>query len=186
MARQFFQRTSHATEAVSLRFALVVVLLMARGPSAIGRFVVAVVVNAVNRVFGRRLETHIGMEVREGIKPSLTDGDASTTVVFVSGGGHSGASPDHVSPSSIFRRVSHAMRGFGFQHLSFDAAARMRPRKVRALDRFDRSARALAEIARVSWVQLVHLKDGQSAPDCSGWKKWHGQFYHTSAFRVSS
>ena len=56
-------------------------LLAYRRPTAVGRFVIAVVVDAIDRVRGRRTRTHIGVESLKGIAPALTDRDATAAVI---------------------------------------------------------------------------------------------------------
>lgn len=60
--------------------ALVPLLLRPRSPSAVRRFVIPVVVDAVNRVVGRRSTAHVGQE-RFVCVPASADGDATVGVV---------------------------------------------------------------------------------------------------------
>lgn len=53
-------------------------LLPWRGPSAVARFIVAIVVDAINRVLGRRLRSHVLVEVEKGVAPAIADGDATS------------------------------------------------------------------------------------------------------------
>lgn len=62
--------------------ALVAVLLVPRRPSAVTRLVVPIVILAVDRVFGRRAEPHVGQEVLEGVQPPVADANAAATVVL--------------------------------------------------------------------------------------------------------
>ena len=61
--------------------ARVVALLSMRGPTAIARLIVAVVIDAINRVALGRPNAHVGDEVFEAVAPSVAYDDASTTVV---------------------------------------------------------------------------------------------------------
>jgi hypothetical protein len=69
-------------ELVSAMAPLVVRLLQMARPAAVARFVVAIVVDAIDRLVRRRL-THIGEERREalGARPALTNPDAARAVV---------------------------------------------------------------------------------------------------------
>lgn len=53
-------------------------LFGARSPSAVVRFVIAIVVDAINRVMDRRTRPHISEE-QSKIAPSFTDGNSSTS-----------------------------------------------------------------------------------------------------------
>ena len=57
----------------------VVALLLTAGPSAVSRLVVAVIVDAVNRVAGRA-RPHVGEEILEARKPTVTDCDSARSV----------------------------------------------------------------------------------------------------------
>jgi len=60
----------------------IVLLHLARCPAAIARFVISVVVNAVNRVFRSWAASHIFKEIEEGFIPPVTDGNSAPSVVF--------------------------------------------------------------------------------------------------------
>lgn len=86
-------------------------------PPAISRFVIAVVIwVAINGVFWRWLEPHIGQEVSEGIIPPLADFYSPPAIVFESLIGWIGTPPAHVAPSKELRtcpsRFSMAVGGF--------------------------------------------------------------------------
>src|SRR6185369_5762592 len=74
-------------------------------PSAIRRLIVAVVVNAVNRVFRGRTQPHVAQEILKQ-HPSLANGDASSTVVFVSNKFGVGATSTHAHPREMLRAIS--------------------------------------------------------------------------------
>lgn len=65
--------------------ARVVVLLFQRFPSAIRKFVVAVVVDAPKAVTGRWAKTHVANEGGEGLSPAFAHRDSATAVIAVSG-----------------------------------------------------------------------------------------------------
>jgi hypothetical protein len=67
---------------MSFEFASVLILLRVCCPSAIARFVVAIVVDPVERETGRFFG-HIGEKVFKTISPSITHDNAATSVIFV-------------------------------------------------------------------------------------------------------
>lgn len=58
-------------------------LLTISGPAAVAWLIVAIVVDAFNRMFGRRTRTHVAVEVQEIIGPSLAYTDTPESVVLV-------------------------------------------------------------------------------------------------------
>lgn len=62
---------------------LVSVLLMLSGPATVIWFVVAVIVDSVQRVFARRFATHVRNKIFYGDAPPVADGYPSAAVVFV-------------------------------------------------------------------------------------------------------
>lgn len=88
----------------------VLALFLHRGPTAIDRFVVAIVVDALNRVLQRRARTHVGKEARERLAPRCADFDSAASVTVVVGTRGVLASHDHVLPDTILGRLAHAVR----------------------------------------------------------------------------
>lgn len=83
-------------------------LLARRGPSAISWLVASIIVTTVNGVAGTRPTTHVGVERSEAGAPSRTHGDSPQSVepcILTVGQ----ASVDHVSPSSVFDALRHAV-----------------------------------------------------------------------------
>ncbi len=78
-------------------------LLFASGPSAILWRVISVHINAVNRVIGRRLRSHISKKVRETVAPAFANLNATRSVVFVGDVFGVFAPRNHREPSSVFR-----------------------------------------------------------------------------------
>jgi hypothetical protein len=72
-------------------------MFFGRQPLTVTRFVVAIVVNAVQMPTILGFLAHVGHKVREGIPPTKTDIDASTTVVF------------EAAMSRVFAALFHAM-----------------------------------------------------------------------------
>jgi len=75
-------------------------LLAFCSPSAISRFVRAIVINPVNRHAGRPI-THVGIKGFERIAPFIANVNASASVVLPIWSIRIGASLDHVSPSVV-------------------------------------------------------------------------------------
>ena len=60
----------------------IVCLFLSRRPTTVVEAVASVVVDAVERQVIRRI-AHVGIEIFKAVKPSVTDGDASTAIAFV-------------------------------------------------------------------------------------------------------
>jgi hypothetical protein len=88
--------------------ALIPVLCSPVCPSTILRFIVSVVINAINGVFRGWLKPHIIQKVSETIYPSVTDLDAASAIVNISVVGDIGTSYDHVIPRAIFCNILHS------------------------------------------------------------------------------
>lgn len=82
----------------------VIRLLPTRGPSAIGWLVVAVIVDAIQRVIRRRSLTHVEQECRVGLLPSLAHRNASASIVWPRRNLWIEAAADDVAPDSVLRR----------------------------------------------------------------------------------
>ena len=85
----------------SAPFASVAGLLFGRSPAAISWLVVAVIVDAVEAMFGARASVHIGKKV-DVIAPSFTNGDAATSVMLPLWVFWVAATIQHAAPRSIF------------------------------------------------------------------------------------
>lgn len=108
------------------RLSAVANLLSRSRPAAVLRAVIAVVVNAVDRVLGTWLRPHVGKEVLKRFQPSLADCDASTAVagefVVVS----AVASAIDRLPARMLRSPSHAVSAFALTcPLCLPASARL-------------------------------------------------------------
>lgn len=165
------QTTSHgvvshgrcdALERNQLSAPLINALFLHSGPAAVFRRIALAVVTAFNGVLRAWLWPHVGVKGFKRVKPSLTHGNTSTTVVVKMCVIGSGAASDHVGPCSILDRVRHAMRDRSRSQL-FDsqAAARVRARQIRNLNQLRLAAFALAEVFRSSRVRSVERQDGQ-------------------------
>lgn len=91
--------------------ASVVALSSASSPSAINEFIVAVYVNAIDRMKVARTASHIDQEVGEGIKPSFADDNSTSSVSLVCGVIWVIATASHVTPRRIFHAVAIAVSG---------------------------------------------------------------------------
>lgn len=85
---------------------LVRALLAFRGPAHITRLVVAVIVDAVNRVLTTWGWTDISKEPLERMAPAITDGNAAFAVILKRGSMRSIASSVHAAPRRVFQRVA--------------------------------------------------------------------------------
>lgn len=92
--------------------ATIVRLFCYRRPSTIGRFVVSVIVDAVNRVLQGWSRPHISHEVVESCitKPSIANCDASAAIIGILLIRCVSASTNHCSPNMKARLLSFAMR----------------------------------------------------------------------------
>ncbi len=64
--------------------ARVALLLFGRSPSAVARLIIAVVVDTINGVAGRRLFAHVGKEILK-LLPAVANGDPPTAPIVVAG-----------------------------------------------------------------------------------------------------
>lgn len=78
-------------------------------PSAITLFVVAVVVDALNGMSGRRPRTHIQVEGAERLAPFCANPNTSAAIAVKGMLLRVLASLDHVRPCEVFRRAVHAV-----------------------------------------------------------------------------
>lgn len=78
-------------------------------PSAITRFVVSVVVDAVQAVSGTRLAAHVIKKGCVGMKPTVAYSDSTAAVVHPVFSGAVAAPPSHVFPCPVFDGPSVAM-----------------------------------------------------------------------------
>ncbi len=101
--------TTERTE--SKRVALVVVLRVARYPSAILRRVVTVIVDTINLMIFRRTFAHVCEEACKSAlraiaaKPSVTDANAAPAVVLISASMRTVTTSFHVRPDPLRRRI---------------------------------------------------------------------------------
>src|SRR5258708_12147525 len=79
-------------------------LLRLRGPAAVAGFVVAVVLDAVDRVLRRRSRPHVRVERRVVVEPTIAHQDAAASVVLVALVVRIEAAFLHRTPDCIFRR----------------------------------------------------------------------------------
>lgn len=170
--RQVFQRAGNALVCVERLSALINPLLLRRGPSAITRLVIAFSVDAINRVLGRWARSHVRVEVGEVVQPSLTHPHPASTVACEVSPRHARAAVDHVRPSSVFRRLGQAMRGFRAQHLSLDAPTRVRASEIVNLNGLLRAARASHQRAGMCAVRFVS-NNRQSTVRRADGESWH-------------
>lgn len=168
-----FERSRKSVECNYFGSSLVNALLFSRRPSAIIRFVIAISVDAINRVFCGWAWSHIGVKGLKGIQPSLAHFDAFLAVSLKTLVRHSGAPVDNSGPNTKFRTTRHAVGGFSFEHFDLDAPARMSALKVCAHHLRLFAAVTAAYVERMFRIVFVALKaqDGQASIAVSDWQR---------------
>lgn len=101
------QRWAGSLARFETRVSLVGCLILHCGPTAIARFIVAIVVHAFNRMVGRRPQSHIGEKVFES-HPALADRDTSLAIRVKRFAPWVEAPLLHGNPSIKFRRPAPA------------------------------------------------------------------------------
>lgn len=114
---------------------LVPVLFTARRPFAIIRRVRAVVVDAIDRMFGTGAWTHVLSKVGEGMQPTIADSNASAAIVGVMWRARIQAAVFHRAPTAVFQRIRAAVpRDAFFGEASTTARATLAHIAQRAYD----------------------------------------------------
>ena len=91
-------------------------LLAQARPATIGRFVIAVAVDAVDAVFGSRFASHVGEKVSV-VVPTLTDRNALTAIELIIRSAKSITTSAHRDPSAPFWSfLSFTMGSVSFNH----------------------------------------------------------------------
>ena len=85
---------------------LIITLLNVHRPTTVTRFVISVVVDALDRMFFRRFATHIFEKIWKRIDPFLTHFNSTPAISSEEFGFGIGASFFHSRPCSIFRRCT--------------------------------------------------------------------------------
>lgn len=88
----------------------VALLLGASRPSAVGGLVVAVIVDAIQRMIGGWTTTHVGQEGLVRCAPAFADDDTALCVQSVAGATFTGTAVNHRGPRLKFRRPLAAFR----------------------------------------------------------------------------
>lgn len=130
-------------------------LLLPGGPPAISGFVVAIIVDAVNGMAAGRPTSHVAEERLEGLRPFVTDPNASSSVVREVPTLWIGASLLHGSPGTHFSRGlpahAFAMRRIGTDaiesNLTLATPARCRSAAAQVSKRSNTLAPAITEAA---------------------------------------
>lgn len=173
------QRHRCALVCQELGSARVARLALLRRPSTISGFVVAVGVDSVDGVFQGWSRPHIGQEVLERVAPSLTDGDAATSISGIGAVRWVEAPSLHASPRSMFRGVAASMRRVDRQnYLAVKAPATLSPAASEIAAVNGRFSAAIAPARPSSPRFGDHNKPAKSLSGGveRGWHK--GQFYH--------
>jgi len=88
---------------------LIARLLLSCRPSTIARLIVALVVDAVEGMFGRRARAQIGVEIRKRFAPASAYVDAASAVSVPPIQERVAASASHLLPRFVLGRGAHAM-----------------------------------------------------------------------------
>ena len=140
--------------------ALIQLLFSLRRPSAITWLVVAVVVDAVDRVIGRRFLPHVGIERLERIAPAVAHANAASAVV-VKGVIVSVVAPHlHPDPSAILNGFFHAVRA------SWVITERISTKATTAL------SQAVAKIPTWNYSRLSTLASHMPSRLATVWMFW--------------
>ncbi len=89
-------------------------LFMRGRPAAVVRFVVTIIVDAVNAVLARWSRPHILIKHLEGM-PAVAHFNSSPTVTEILGTRSTVASPDHAMPDEVFRKRTQAIRSMSLR-----------------------------------------------------------------------
>jgi hypothetical protein len=156
--------------------ALILALLLHRCPAAIRRFVIAVHVDAVNRMCVRRARPHVGVERGEVSAPSVAHAYTAPTVVAIRLVHDSIASRLHFLPSVVFDRV---LKTVGQIRLALSAVAaataRVGSTKAHGSDIYLDAAGAATSPHRVSSRAGGASNHGETSKLLTGEfnKSWH-------------
>lgn len=80
-------------------------LLGTGGPTAVVRFIAAIVIDAIQRVLRAGLQSHVTQKVHERILPTGADSYASAAIALKLCGGRLIAASFHVCPCDVFRTL---------------------------------------------------------------------------------
>ena len=88
---------------------LVIALLLLRSPSNIVRFIIAIIIYAINRMFRGRPFANMVIKCHEIIFPFIANSYASTTIIFKGFIVRIVTTLKNIAPYAIFRSMRHAM-----------------------------------------------------------------------------
>lgn len=142
--------------------ALVVHLLDACRPAHIARFVMAVRIDAVNRMLARWTKTDVRQKRREVIAPFIADADAAPAVMPKAFVRWIIASLFHLAPRPVFGRLAHAVGGEP-SHLNLTPQAPATSSSAiyqrGTLNACSLAAFAAAEpISAIGWIAMQHCQ----------------------------
>lgn len=160
-------------------------LFRLRNPATVVRLVIAVMVFSLDGVSAMAW-THVGIEVLEGIEPSLANRDASAAVILKDGRLWPQTSVTHRGPRAMLSRLGHAMSGHPRSGLlsSDTSATRVRPRSQSSSVydggittvaeafpfRMGNTARKSLEAVESNHNKLVDALPSQVFSDVLGWR----------------
>lgn len=125
------------------------------GPATVLRFIVSVIVNAIQRVVTRWLRPHVGEESRRRTDPPVADRDASATVVGELGIVRIETPLLHSSPGVIFGTSAPGVPSLAVDQPSFAAGEKLTQQasatsRMAASDRIGAGNKLLAAVAPAS------------------------------------
>lgn len=169
--RQIFQCAGMTVEGIEPGAALVFALCSGSRPAAIRRFVMAVVVDTVDRMLWRRPWPHIREKIRERRAPAIAYTDATRTVALKVFSAREQTPCFHQSPDEIFWCSRSAVRRESCaDDLFVQATARQRASafEVIPMRLGDMSAVALAPHTRIAPLRPEKRDDCQSSEPIAG------------------
>lgn len=122
----------------------VAILFLSRGPSAVIRAIIAIVVDAVQGLSLWPI-SHIFVKGSERLSPSVAYANPSSSIVRVCSVVWIAAATDHLAPNAIFGRISHSMRCKSLAcHISRQAPATFSISTAQVGGHYDNHVSALA------------------------------------------
>ena len=140
---------------------LVVGLLCLSRPLTILRRVITVIINPIQTVFSGRLLAHISNKVRE-LAPSITDSNASSSVVFERVFSFVGATLSHVFPSDMFRGKGLTVSRASLNHEASTGFSAVLASKVIVSDNASIPTRTDAVEPSVATVSTIDRNNGKA------------------------
>lgn len=133
-------------------------LLHWRGPAAVARFVVPVIVNTVNSCLWKRFRSHVGIKSRERLSPLVANYNSSSSVVVIIGVVFVVTASFHFLPSPVLSASDHPACALAVAPTGNSSATA----QVTACDFSEIPAFALTEPEQLPALFASDLDDSQS------------------------